>query len=374
MSGQVTVNVYGDVTSQVGTVIASLTATTQGIVSNTVASNSASGQTVTVSAGLFTTANVAFATSSAPVGQLVIAGSSNFNGAIFNFNSTTTNVTIQELKFTIGDNQSGKTVSNVTVNGVSAIPVGGVADISGLNVLVQGNNVPVSVNVVPTYAPVNYTNMFSGATSTIALTYVKASVGGTVVQLYPNISGNQMTLVSTKPTVTLVGASSKLQGGFNTLELGDITVSADAGGPLYVTGLPIAVSNNGYSALALSSIANGKLTVSDTISGGTFTSSQVSGSLAALATSTPGTSTTTLAFTGTGIEIPAGQSDTFRISASVEYNGTSLGQGDANIGLGLGTGQLFTWTDITGNANLTGSALLTPSQYPSSGSTVQITN
>ena len=170
------------------------------------------------------------ASQTAPVG---INGSPNFSKATYNFVASGGTATITELKFSVTDTN---TVSSISVGGVSAAVVNGVADATGLNILAPNNGSGINQDVYISYPGVGVNGIPSGSTSRIALEYIKFTSNGTTTTMCTSAFGSctqtltavpspVMTLVSstttptsTQPSVSVSPASfnfSATQGGAN---------------------------------------------------------------------------------------------------------------------------------------------------------------
>jgi len=362
-SSSVTVDVYADVGALTGYASTTLAVTGRGLVSNVSATTGAiAGQNITIATG--GVANAPTIVSSATLPSQYIIGPSSPSIATYNFVSTSTNATIQELKFTVTSSVANA-VSKVTIsaNGstASAVPVNGVADIAGLNINVPAGYGGVNVVVTPTYSTVGGVNgIASNSTVTTSLTYIKSNSGNQSTIVTPlNVTSPAMTLVSSKPTLSIASPNVTLQTGLT--EVADITVSADANGAINVNNLPITVQSSG-NATASGSATSSTLQVKN--AGGTVIATA---SDTGFAVSAGGSAIDTISFAG-GYQIAAGTSETFRIFAT-----TAPGSGASpqnQIAVRLGAPASFTWTDVNGNASgLTGS-LIPSAAYPAASAVI----
>ncbi len=254
-----------------------------------------------------------------PVGS---SGATNATKATFNFTSTGGQLVVKELKFNV---TGANTVTSISVAGVSAPVVNGVASITGLNLYVSsyGSNQDVFVS----YAPVGVNGIPSGSTSSIALTYVKYVSNETaqVSTSTPNISAPTMKLVGSKPTITLSPSSAALVVG--AVDIGHVTVTADAKGDITLNQLPLYVLLTSGNRPFVKDQNDQIVPTTDT---GFSLMSDGNGVKFVFT------------FTG-GYLIKAGTSQTFKIFMQVPgvTNGSSMT-------LGLGSRDLFSWTDTAG--------------------------
>jgi hypothetical protein len=362
-----TIDVYADVLGNSGTASTSISVSAQGAVSNTSVTGTAIGQNFTVGTGFLYAPTL---TSTSPVAQYVVSGnggSNSFNAATYNFISTTSPATIQELHFAIGGT-SNNSVTAVTVSGpgmttpVTANVVSGTATVTGLSIVIPVGYAGGNVVVTPTFAPVGLNGLTSPYTSTITLNYVKALVGSnTVTPAGVSVvapASSSFSLVASKPTITISNPGSALTGG--SVRIARITVSADAAGPVAINQIPLAISANGGTTLA-SQI----LVVEDT--NGNVITGATSIPTGAISSGNPGSSNVT--FASPGYRIEAGQSMSFDIYATTGGSLSTSGSSNVVTSLSSSTGSL-NWTDINGASGI-GSlhgTLLT--NYPTNTSTL----
>jgi hypothetical protein len=279
----------------------------------------------------------------------VIGGSTNQPIVTYNFVASNGGVTITELGFGIGgSNAATETpITSVTVGGITTpvVTTSGVngATTTGLNIVVPSGYAGVDVPVTVNYASVGLNGITSNKTATTTLTYVKYTSGGQTYTLTGlTAASNTMTVVGSKPTVSLAAPSGSLTTG--TVPIASVTVTADAAGSIRLNNLPISVATSGTVSIAGGSSVlvyiNG--TQYTSVSGNTFTGSG-------------NTVTSTITFTN-GYTIPAGQSVTFTLYATI---GGSLGSaGTSAVSVQITPQASFTWTDINGNvASITGTSI-----------------
>ncbi|MGB8816057.1 MAG: hypothetical protein WCC74_02380 [Minisyncoccia bacterium] len=261
--------------------------------------------------------------------------------AYYNFIANYGPAIIKEMYFTT----TGSSVSNgdspitsVIVGGVSAPVVGTLATLTGLNITVPIGNAGYNIPVAVTFAKVGLGGIASNKTAGLILTGYKYSSGmanNTVGGL--SVSTNLMTVVSSKPTLSISNPVSTKVGAGGVVEIARVTISADSAGPIKVNTIPLSmnVSGNGLADSLSVKVgdSNVSLTSGDTISIGTTTA------------------TTSLVILG-GYNISAGSSAVFRIFAN-----TSFSQQNRNadtLRTSLGDKIFFVWTDVNGNATSTG--------------------
>ncbi len=94
------------------------------------------------------------------------------------------------------------------------------------------------------FGPVNTNGgVASGSTGQILLEYVQYQTGSTTSYLAPSVPGTDLTLVGSKPTITLNASTQALTNG-NSVLLGTVTVTADNGGDIALSEIPLSVSLN----------------------------------------------------------------------------------------------------------------------------------
>jgi hypothetical protein len=170
------------------------------------------------SVSILATLNPSLSTASqnAPVG---INGASNLTKATYNFVSSGGTATITELKFSA---TAANTVSSISMNGISAPVVNGIADLTGLNITAPNNGSGINEDAYISYPGVGVNGIPSGSTSHISLEYIKYTSGSTTSTQCTTVFGSctgvmtavaspVMTLVSatvTVPSLTINGANS----------------------------------------------------------------------------------------------------------------------------------------------------------------------
>ncbi len=245
------------------------------------------------------------------------------------------------------------TVASVSVNGVSAAPVNGVAYLTGLNLSVPNGGAGLYQDVYVSYSPVGTNGIATGSTSRIALEYLKYTSGNTTstlctaaiqtcttVQTAATVAAPTMKLVGSAPTIALVTPATLLTTG--TVEVADVRVTANAKGAITLNALPVNVTLTGATLTAGGGGANG-IVVQDA-NGNPVTTTNTAFS----ATTAGGTSTIT--FTG---GYPIATTQTFKIILAVATVSNSGGAHTSSATLGLGTADLLSWTDTAGSASAT---------------------
>ncbi len=330
MNGTKTFDVYADIGSVTsGTVTATLDLSTRGPVSgtNTTVSGTGLGVAITTTAA---TLGLPAIVSSSPVSQFVVGGVSS-NVATYKIKTAQDSAaTVRELRFSITGNDS---VESVTVNGVQASVVGGIAKVTGLSIAIglNGTDVPVTVKYSGFKNSSTGGSLTAGVISTTTLTYIEATSGnGTTVSTTTAISANAMTLVASKPSVTVdtVQKSGLILGAEN--KIGEVTVVPDANGSINVNQLKFSSGASGLSgALTLASarLADGSATIPNV-------------------TCTIASTVTTCSFS-TAYSLSAGSSKTFSLYAVP--TGTVVSGATVSVSTQVtNTANDFQWTDVVG--------------------------
>lgn len=324
-----TFEVYADVQSAVspaGDITANMTLSYRGVQSNVNVNNQlAAGITTMPKIGGVTSITV----NPSPVSQYVVGGTSNALIASYVIKSTTAPMTVTKMKFetvAIGS----QSIQSVTINGVTAQFVNGMAEINGLNIAVPGNNTGATVNANVTYACFQNGNVGTGcnlsaaqALTSINLVMVEGTTGNVTIATTTSATSAGMLVVASKPTLTSAGAN--LSGLVNgNVKVGEVTVAADAAG-----------------AVEVSQVA---WTVTPT-TGVTVTTAELreSGSVVAGATCTIAGVCTF----ATGYQIAAGTSKTFSLHTVVA--GVAGTSGTASVSTSV-TAAGFLWNDVNGGA------------------------
>jgi hypothetical protein len=338
-----TFEVYADIGSatsssnyQVG-----MTVNYRGQVSNTTntATDSGSGSVVTINSSTLAAPTLV---SSSPVAQYVVGGTT-FGVATYKLSTAAagTSANVRELRFFTSGTDA---IESITVGGVTApvIGGGGVTTVSGLNLAISstGTDIPVTVKFSGFQNSTTGGSLQASVSNVaVALEYIEATSGsGSVITNSTVASSSAMTLVASKPTVTV----SSTQGG--TLILGaenkvaEFTVSADANGKIAIASTTFSLSAIGVTGVEFTSprVADGATTISGS--------------------SVTGSSTMAISFHPTAYEISAGQSKTFSLYAMV--TGTQQ-SGITPYIASTASSSAFKWKDVIGgNTQFTGTSII----------------
>lgn len=276
-----------------------------------------------------------FLSASSPVSQAVIGGSQ-FGIATFALKASQYGAVIKEMKFS---SNAQDAIDSVTVGGVTAPMVNGTAVVTNLSVPIQASQTDIPVTV--RFGGFKYATQQPGVLSAsvpsvmLTLTSVIASANGKVVQTSSKASSNPMTLVGSKPTITVGYQGSPLVVGAEN-KIGEFTITADSNGKLALSQVQLNVNAVGLNA----TFSNPRL--GDKVSG---IDTQVSASGSLL----------TFRFKS-DYEIGAGQSRTFGVYATV--NGTQQTASLAPSIVSSLVREGFLWRDtLGGNTQFTGSVI-----------------
>jgi len=337
-----TFDVFADVGGAAsGNVVADMAVRYRGSVSNTTTTSSAAGVAITSAASTLAASTLV---SSSPVAQFVVGGTT-FGIATFKLSTAVagTQATVRELRFQTTGTDA---IESITVGGVtSSVISGGTTTVSGLNINIgsTGTDVPVTVKFS------GFQNSTTGGslqtsigTVYVTLGHVEATSGsGTVITQTTPVNSSTMSLVASKPTVTVsTGGTDSLNVGALS-KIGEFTIAADANGKIAVASTSITISTVGITGpeLATSTLVlkDGGVNVSNVNYNHYYSST-----------------TPVISFT-TPYEIAAGQSKTFTLWGTI--NGT-LQNGivpRANTTLSQSG---FKWVDVIGGGtSQTGTAI-----------------
>jgi hypothetical protein len=263
----------------------------------------------------------------------------------------TVNVTVAYVGALSAVRLTPATVTSVRVGSMTAPVVSGVAYLTGLSLAVPNGGSGLTQDVFVSYSPVGTNGMNTGATSRLALEYIKYTGGSSTATISTTALGGSgltavvaptMKLVGSRPALTVNSASSTLIVG--TTEVGSVTVTANAKGDITLNTLPISVALSGATMPnAAPGYAADGLIVKDA-NGQTITTTNTAFS----ATTAGGTSTIT--FTN-GYPITAGTSATFRIFITTNAVSNPNGAHTSSATLTLGAASSLSWTDTSGNAS-----------------------
>ncbi|MDQ1281785.1 MAG: hypothetical protein QG630_136 [Patescibacteria group bacterium] len=317
------------------TTIASSTVTYRGRVSGVTATVSATAPTMTAaSASVGTPTLVSGSTLSA---RVLVGGKSINSVATYNVVSTNGSATIKDLAFTVSGSQAG-TVESLTIGNVTASVIGTTANFYGINLAVSSGPSGLDIPVTVKYAPVTAANqggISSGATSSLTLSSMTYTAGGTETTVTPSVAANTMTLTASVPTLSVnsTQATGLIIGAEN--KVGEYTVTADAAGQIRVATTTFTLTSSGISTSTYSGarIADGNTTVSG---------------------SSCSVSSTTVTCALGNYVLSAGQSKTFSLFATV--SGTAQSSVTISVSSALSAAG-FNWDDNTGGSALSGSSI-----------------
>jgi hypothetical protein len=331
-----TLDVFADIGNATGTVTTSISVAARAVTSNTqvgFAAGTVSGQIISVGQGVLSTPILV--QSQSLQSQYVIGGTTLSSLAVYNLVSTGGSSNVTDLSFQVVSGTSTPTITGITVGGQSGTlaytGATGTVTISGLNISVPGNdlagvNVPVTVN----YASIGPNGSPSGTTSTLTLTSVKYTSGGTTVTTSTNVAANAVMLVAAAPTISVSnpGASALVIGQNKLFEF----AVGSQGGTIAVGTTTFSVSASG---IATATLASPQLYVGGSPLSGA--SCSVSGS--------SGSWTVTCAFPS-NYRISNSNPATFDLYANV--GGTLGNAGQSSVTTQLGVANTFSWSDVSG--------------------------
>lgn len=347
------INILADTsTANLGTVVPTLTVTSIGVTSNVSTTSSAiGGQTMTFASGSLATPTLV--TASATTAQYIAAGNggaTDGSKATYNFVSAGGASTISELTFTVS---GATTATSVKVGSVTAPVVSGTAYLTGLALAIPNGGSGLTQDVFVSYPEVGTNGIAPGSTSALTLTTIKATSGGTTTTSTVSVAAPTMTLVGSKPTLTLPSTQATGLSISGTTKIGEVTVTADAKGNVKLNDIVFTVSSSGFST-APTAIGT------PVISTNNSASAPVSG-----ATCTPASLVVTCEFGDTsntnfdGFTVQAGQPVTFSLFGTLT-GAAAVGSGTPTITSSIGT-STFNWDDSSTNGasgtNLTGTLL-----------------
>jgi hypothetical protein len=347
-------DVYADFgSSATGAVTPSMGITYLGASSNiSTTVGAVAGLATTIGTPSIIAGGVTFVQSNSPVAQFVVGNQTTY--AIGTFNVKTSNniagATLNDIHFTVPVN----TIGSVTVNGKTASVVSGGATVQNVGIAVPSDNGGVNVPVTVSLVCVGAANSCAGVSDSSvtlaldALTYNNGTASTTLTTITATTPTHK--LVASKPVVTVAQSSSS--GLINgNVKLGEVTITADAGGDIEVSQLPITLNNS---------------------AGITYTNVMLrdsSGSTVIVGTA--GTNgTTVLTASGnfvfsTARKIAKGTSETYTVYGTVA--GVAGSAGTASVTFGLGTAASFTWNDVVGGGSaITGASIY---NYPTNTQT-----
>jgi hypothetical protein len=272
---------------------------------------------------------------SSPISQFVIGGSNNNPIATFNFVTSSGVDTIQELDFTVKSGTQSA-ITMISVDGVSAPVIGTSSMITGLNIPVTSNFGGTQVPVTVSYSPVGLNGVHSNVLVQLVLSRVKYLSGNTTEYLptsggYGNLAAsNSFDLVGSAPILKLNSSGNPLTVG--NVDIGSISISADAAGNIIASNIPFLISQN-------NAVVKGKLQLIDA------STEQVAGSVSV------NLSTSTVPYTvvlTTDNNIAAGTTKTYNVVipvASINSSPTYF------AAVTVGAASNFTFDDVNGGVN-----------------------
>jgi hypothetical protein len=166
----------------------------------------------------------------------------------FSFNTTGGGVHISEAEFSVIGKQ---TINFVRVGNTTAQFINGVAHLYNLDIWTWGRG---GINASFSYPSVGITGIASGATSQIFLTYTKYDNGVETREDHPNVPGNVMKLVGSKPLISVLQPDESLHIG--QVRIIDIIVQADPQGNIAINSIPIQVNPDMFGSVFLGSGTN----------------------------------------------------------------------------------------------------------------------
>lgn len=351
-----TVDVYADVNAPLGsgTIITSATVNGTGVTSSTLYPTGTTtpvvGQTTTVSSSC--TVTPTFNTGASSVAQYIASaapGATDATQAVFTLTSPTASI-VNELKLKV----VGPTAASSARIGTTAVPfVSGVAYFTGLSIAVPAGGSGTNVTVYLSYPTVGLTGLASGTTSTVSLTYIKFACGGTSNTATVALSAPTMTLVGSRPLLTVVDSSDPLINGL--VKIGSVTVSADVHGAIAVNKMKLLFTSSGAATIPS---ATNNIVVK--VGGITIPTTNTT-----LALSAGGTASSTLTFSGSAYSITGGTTTTFDMYV------TAATVAPTNmLTMTLGTSSGFIWTDTAGSGVASAQNGTLIYNYPTNVSTI----
>lgn len=200
----------------------------------------------------------------------------------------------------------------------------------------------ITIPAFMSFGPVNSATsggVASGTNGQILLEYVQYQTGSNTSYLAPAVPGTVLTLVGSKPNISLTSSGSALTNSA-TAFIGTLTVTADNSGDIALDKLPLSVSVSvGNGGTIGTGVGVVKLTDTNGVSlGSNFTANAVSsGEYAEVFGSA----------LANHYRIAAGQSKTFEIHA--DLSGITTFGSSATVSVSLGAPGHFVWDDINGN-------------------------
>ncbi len=363
-----TIDIIADTSSTADAITTILTVASIGVSSNVSSAGSPiTGQTITLSSGTITNPPTLL-TASATTAQYIAAGGAagavGATKAVYNFVSTGGSATITELKFTVGAS-AGTPISSVQVGSFTAPVVSGVAYLTGLNLNVPNGGSGLTQDVSVSYGEVGTNGTVPGTTASTSLTYVKYTSGGVTTTITPNVVAPDMTLVGSKPTVSVntTQGTGLILGAEN--KIGEVTISADAKGNIKINDLKFSMGSSNITTFAITSprIADGATTVTGSSCGSNVATTSIVFCEFATVGDTMASSTDVATLESNtdydGFTVTAGTSKTLSLYGTV--GGTiTTGGGNTTVSSSVNSAG-FNWDDTSTNGssgkNLTGTLI-----------------
>lgn len=234
--------------------------------------------------------------------------------------------TIKEMRFT--SILTPDSIESVTVNGVTAPFISGVATLANLNLSVSNSDIPVMVKYSGFQNSTTGGSLTSGGLSGLTLTSVTAVDQSNRILLAAVPMGfNPMTLVASKPTVIISSNPGPALSLGSDTKVGEFTVSSDANGKISLVSAYISLVPGNITSPVFSS----------------FRITDATGVTMPTGTVSMSSPTSVVVFFDSSYEILAGQSRTYGLYAKVD--GTSAGSGVPYVTSSL---TALAWKDVIG--------------------------
>ena len=282
-----------------------------------------------------------------------------------NMSNTTAILNLIFMKYTIGgtttSTQVGAEAVLGTSSGTAADVVSGVAStltmtstLTPMKVGMIISSIGATTTPVTTLAGLGTITAVTSDTVATVSWATTTTVGASAIVKFYTASSSALTMVGTKPTVSIAGSTDAVTNSL--VKLAEITVAADAAGDLKLVTLPISMTSTGVAVVASTTSA---FTVKGT------DGSSIANSNGAFTMAAGATATTTITFTSP-YTITAGTSKTFRIYGTVQNSSGAVNT--TSISTKLGGAELLLWNDLAGGVNnITGSNIY---NYPTDTSVI----
>ena len=285
-----------------------------------------------------------------------------------NMSNTTAILNLTYMKYTIGGTTTSTLTGTATTLGTliaaTALPLPVAGSSSTLTVPTEVTPaIPLKIGMIistlgasstaatSTSGLGTITEVLSDTTATVAWTTTFTATTTGPIQFF-TASSSSLTMVGTKPTVTIAGSSDTLING--SVKLAEVTVAADAAGDLKLIAFPVNISATGGVLITATSSAAG-IVVKGT-----------DGTTIATTNATGAAGTDLLVTFGSPFSIPAGTSKTFRIYTTASAMTTAANT--VSLSTKLGASSAFSWNDMVGGVSpITGSLIY---NYPTDTSTI----